>query len=158
MKSIKQKSKTKIIDLMKRSSVMIFALAYAVEHFLNQLNSNSTHHQGCRSLLSIGGIICNFTRNFALFLTLGGMNLDHNFFQVSKLSKDQKKKGFHQKRNTFFPEFKWRPALRCTPQSNYWGICRCRPYSNYWGGYSQIIGGDIFYPSPPGFGTPARHR
>ena len=44
-------------------------------------------------------------------------------------------------RNTFFPEFRWRSALRCTPESNYWRGCRCRPYSNYWGGYSQIIGG-----------------
>ena len=49
--------------------------------------------------------------------------------------------------NTFFPEFRWRPALRCTPESNYWRGCRCKPYSNYWGdtvkllgGYSQIVG------------------
>ena len=52
-----------------------------------------------------------------------------------------KKKGFHLKWNSFFPEFKWTPTLRCTPELNYWGGCRCRPYSNYWGGYSQIIGG-----------------
>ena len=33
------------------------------------------------------------------------MNLDKEFFQVSKLSEDQKKKkkGLHQKWNTFFP-------------------------------------------------------
>ena len=68
------------------------------------------------------------------------MNLDHNFAQVSKLSEDQKiglcqkmeqffspnsgqdqKKGLHQKRTFFFPEFKWTPTLRCTPKSNYWG-------------------------------------
>ena len=30
--------------------------------------------------------------NFALFSTLQGMNLDHDFFQVSKLSEEQKKR------------------------------------------------------------------
>ena len=33
-----------------------------------------------------------FYPNFALFSTLGRMNLDHNFFQVSKLSEEQKKR------------------------------------------------------------------
>ena len=55
-----------------------------------------------------------FYPNFALFLPLGGMNLDHDFFQVSKLSEDKKiehffpriqvktkKKGLHQKWNAF---------------------------------------------------------
>ena len=37
----------------------------------------------------------------------------------------------------------WKPALRWTPESNYWRGCRWRPYSNYWG--------DI----PPGFDIPA---
>ena len=32
-----------------------------------------------------------FYPNFALFSTLGGMNLDYDFVQVSKLSEDQKK-------------------------------------------------------------------
>ena len=52
--------------------------------------------QWCRFLLSIGGINCIFT----LFSTLGGMNLDHDFFQVSKLSEDQKK-GLHRKLKFF---------------------------------------------------------
>ena len=52
--------------------------------------------------------------------------------------KDQKK-GLYQKRNTFFPEFQWRPALRCTPESNYWGD-------------TVKVLGEIF--PPPGFGTP----
>ena len=43
-----------------------------------------------------------FYPNFALFSTLGGMNLDHDFVQMSKLSEDEKK-GLHQKCNTFFP-------------------------------------------------------
>ena len=101
-------------------------------------------------MLSIGGNNLQFYPNFALFLTLGGMNyLDHDFVQVSKLSKDQKK-GLSKKWNPFFPEFKWTPTLKCTPDSNYWGGCIRRPYSNYEGGYSQIIGGYI----PLGFGTP----
>ena len=33
-----------------------------------------------------------FYPNFALFSTLGRMNLDHDFVQVSKLSKDPKKR------------------------------------------------------------------
>ena len=59
-----------------------------------------------------------------------------------------KKKGFHQKRNTFFFEFKWRPALRCTPESNYWGDADVD--------HSQIIGGlyPPYLPHPPGFGIP----
>ena len=36
--------------------------------------------------------------------------------------------------HNFFPRFKWRLALRCTPESNYWRGCRWRPYT-------QIIGG-----------------
>ena len=83
-------------------------------------------NQGCRSLLSIGGIICNLTPILPYFQHWG-MNLDHDFVQVSKLSENQqkkglhrkwkqsfsrsqvkiKKKGFHLKWNTFFPEFKW---------------------------------------------------
>ena len=60
--------------------------------------------QGCRSLLSIGGIICNFTPILP-YIQHWGMNVDHHFFQVSKLSEDQKK-GLHKKWNTFFPEFR----------------------------------------------------
>ena len=58
--------------------------------------------QGCRSLLSIGGHKLLFYPNFALFFS-GGMNFDHDCFHISKVSKDQKKKGLHQKWNTFFP-------------------------------------------------------
>ena len=48
--------------------------------------------QWCRSLLSIGEANLQFYPNFALFSTLGGMNLDHDFVQVWKFSEDQKKK------------------------------------------------------------------
>ena len=69
-----------------------------------ELNSLKSKHsnQGCKSLLSSGGDNFQFYPNFALSSTLGGMNLDHHFFQVSKFSEEQKK-GLHQKWNTFFP-------------------------------------------------------
>ena len=108
-------------------------------------------HKRCRSLMSIGGIICNVTPILAYFQQWG-MTFDQDFFQVSKLSENQIKV-FTKTGTLFFSEFKWTPALRCTPGSNYWEGCRCMPYSNYWGGYSQIIGDT----PPPGFGTPAWH-
>ena len=71
----------------------------------------------------MGGDNLQFFPNFALFSTLGGMKLDHDSFQESKLSEDQKKKlfspkyrwgpkekkDFHQEQNTFFSKFRWRP-------------------------------------------------
>ena len=48
--------------------------------------------QWCKSLLSIGEDNLQCYPNFALFSTLGGMNLDQDFFQVSKLSEDQKRR------------------------------------------------------------------
>ena len=39
------------------------------------------------------------------------MNLDHDFFQVSKLSEDQKK-GLHQKWNSFFPQIQVKTKKR----------------------------------------------
>ena len=44
-----------------------------------------------------------FYPNFALFSTLGGMNLDHDFFQVSKLSEDQKKRSSPKMKHFFSP-------------------------------------------------------
>ena len=88
------------------------------------------------------------------------MNLDHDFFQVSKLS-EERKKGLHLKWNTIFPriqvktkikkvftkngtlvfpEFKWRPALRCTPESIIRGDEDVDHTQIIGGGYSQIIG------------------
>ena len=61
-----------------------------------------TSLQWCRSLLSIGGDNLQFYPNFARFSTLGGMNLNHDLFQVSKSNEDQKK-GLHQKLKSFFP-------------------------------------------------------
>ena len=43
-------------------------------------------------MMSIGGDNLQFYPNFALFSTLGGMKLDHDFYHVSKLSEDQRKR------------------------------------------------------------------
>ena len=79
------------------------------------------------------------------------MNLDHDFFQVSKLSKDQKK-GLHQQWNTFFsPELNSSRDLRSDAhQSQIIGVDADVDHtSNYWGEYSQIIGGIISISPPP---------
>ena len=91
-----------------------------------------------------------FYPNFAHFSTLGGMNLDHDFFQVSKLSEDQKK-GLHQNWKSFFPEFKCcRPTLSDSDADQGHIIEGDADVD-----HSQIIGG-IYPPSLPGFGTPER--
>ena len=119
-----------------------------------------------------------FYLNFALFSTLGGMNLDHNFLQVSKLSEEQQKKGLHLKWNTFFPDsgedqkkkkkkkvftkngtlvfpqFKWRAALRCTPDSNYWGDADVDHTQIIGEETVKLLGGYI----PPDFCTPVRRK
>ena len=61
-----------------------------------------SYEQWCRSLLSIGGDNLQFYSNFALFSTLEGINLDHDFAQVWKFSEIKKNK----KWNTFFPKFR----------------------------------------------------
>ena len=111
-----------------------------------------------------------FYPNFALFSTLGGMNLDHDFVQVWKFSEDLKKnanrtlwkmqiehffspilKKVFSKNRTLFP-----PNLRSAVHPfKLLGGCRCGIFSNYWGGYTQIIGGDIS--PPPVFRHPCKH-
>ena len=92
--------------------------------------------QGCRSSLSIGGDNLQFYPNFALFSILGWMNLDHDFFQVSKLSEDQKK-GLHQKKENFAPQILVETCAQMHTKVKLLGGCRCRLYSNY-----SVIGGD----------------
>ena len=123
--------------------------------------------QWCRSLLSIGGDNLQFYPNFALFSTLGGMNLDHDFVQVWKFREDQRKKC---KWNIFSPRIQVKtkkkrsssqiehffPRNFCSDANPFkilggmqmWSILKLL------GGYSQIIG-DISSPFPLGFGTPA---
>ena len=111
---------------------------------------------GCRSLLIIRGDNLQFYPNFALFSPLGGCTSTTIFFQVSKLSGDQKKKVFTKSGTLFFPNFRWKPKKNGLHQKNenfvpqvlvdicaqmhtrvkLLGGCRCRLYSNYWRGYS----------------------
>ena len=131
--------------------------------------------QGCRFLLSIGGENLQFYPNFALF-EHWGMNHDHDFVQVSKSSEDQKK-GLHQKRNSFFPKFNWRPkkrkkkvftkngtllfpkfkwtpTLRGTPESNHWEDADVDHTQTIGGDTAKLLGEIIPPPPPPGFGIP----
>ena len=82
----------------------------------------------------------------------------HFFPQIQVKAKNKKKvfarngthfspiSGEDRKWNTSFPRHQWTPALRCTPESNYWGDADVAIHTNHWRGYSQIIKGDI---SPP---------
>ena len=80
---------------------------------------------------------------------IGGMNPDHDFFQVSKLSEDQKMEHF-------FPEFRWRPKKRSSPKMERFFSPNSGKDLRTDAHQSQIIGGDISPPPPPpGFGTPA---
>ena len=108
--------------------------------------------QRCRSLLSIGGDNLQFYPNFALFSTLGVMNLDHDFVQVWKFSEDQKKMQMEQ----FFPhiQVKTKKKVFFKNRTPFFPIfAQMHTPSNYWRGYSQIIGGDIS-PIPPLFRHP----
>ena len=127
-------------------------------------NSFMRANGGANLCWALGGIICNFSPIF----NIGGMNLDHHFFQVSKLSEDQKMEHF-------FPKFKWRPIKKKVFTKNetlYYPpiqmeICARMHIrvkllekmqmktilkllgelqSNYWGG--------IYPPIPPGFRHP----
>ena len=59
--------------------------------------------------------------------------------------KKKRKKRSSPKKEHFFPDFKWTPTLRCTPESNYWGGCRCTPYSTQTtvGDAAKLLGGYI---------------
>ena len=109
-------------------------------------------------MLSIGGDSLQFYPNFALFSTLEGMNLNHNFFQVSKLSEDQKIRSSPKQGKLC--------SLNCS------GDLRSNAYQSQIIGWMQmqtilkIIGGDtvkslggyIFPSPPPGFGTPVGEK
>ena len=117
--------------------------------FVNLFAKVMLNLQGCRFLLSIGGIICNFTQ-FCPIFNIGGINLNHDFFLVNKLSKDQKK-SLHQKWNTFFSQNSSGHLRSDAHQSQNIGGDADVDHiqiiggiqSNYWGRYI-----------PPGFGTP----
>ena len=119
-----------------------------------------------------GGIICNITPILPYF-QLWGMNLDHDFVQVIKLSEDPKKKVFTKNGTNFFPKIRWRPKKKIftknetfffpkssghlrsdAHQSQIIGGCRCRLYSHYWKGYSQISGENTYIPHSPRVSVP----
>ena len=98
-------------------------------------------HQGCRSLLSIGGDNLQLYPQFCFLFCIGGMNLDHGFIQVSKLSEDHKKKVFTKNETLSFPnsgEEKKRSSSNMehffSPNSS--GLLRSDAHQ------SQTIGGD----------------
>ena len=114
------------------------------------------HNQGCRSMLSIEGYNLQFYTNFALFSTLGGgMNLDHDFVQESKLSEDKKKTIFTKNGTPFSPNSS-RHLRSDAHQSQIIG-------GNADVDHTQTIGGiqsnswGIYPPMPPGFHTPGHN-
>ena len=75
-----------------------------------------------------------FYPNFSLFSTLRGMNLDQDFFEVSKLSEDQKKRSSPEMEHFFSP--KSSTDLRSdAPQSQIFGGDAVEDHT-------QIVGGD----------------
>ena len=102
------------------------------------------------------------------------MNLDQDFFQVSKLREDRKKKGLHQKWNTFFPRIQRRPKTKkgftrngtLFPPNSSTDLRSDAHQSQIIGGdadkdHTQIVGGDtikllgeIYPPIHPGFRHP----
>ena len=79
------------------------------------------------------------------------MNLDQNFFQMSKLSEDRKKR-FHQKWNTFFSPSSSRDLRSDAHQSQIIGGDADEDHTQIVGGDTvKLLGGYI----PPDFGIPA---
>ena len=119
--------------------------------FVNLFAKVMLNLQECRSLLSIGGIICNFTQ-FCPIFNIRGDKPQPRFFSGEQIKQRPKKRSSPKMEHFFFPEFKWTPTFRCTPESNYWRGCRCRPYSNYWGDTVKLLG--QIYPPPPRVSAP----
>ena len=85
-----------------------------------------------------------FYPTFALFSTLGGMNLDHHFFQVNILSEEQKKKVFTKNGTLFSPNLGEDKKKVFTKN----GTRRVARHSQ-WGGAVADLGGDGGDASPP---------
>ena len=100
-------------------------------------------------MLSIGGDNLQFYPNFVLFSTLGGMNLNQDFFQVSKLSEDQKKKVF-TRNGTLFLGTDLRSDAH---QSQIIGGDADEDHTQVVGGYTVKLLGGIYPPILPCFGT-----
>ena len=87
-----------------------------------------------------------FYPNFALFSTLGGMNLDQDFFQARKLSEDFTRNG------TLFLSTDLRSDAH---QSQIIGGDADEDHTQIVGGYTVKLLGGYILPSPPCFGTTA---
>ena len=104
-----------------------------------------------------------FYPNFALFSKLGWMNLDHDLFPVSKVSKDQKKV-FTENLRVFSPnlsEDKKTTKNSDTDQSQIIGGDADVDHSQIIGGSAvKLLGVYIPHPLPPlpGFSTPGNYH
>ena len=85
------------------------------------------------------------------------MNLDHDFFQVSKLSEDQKK-GLHLKKENFVPQILVETCTQMHTKVKLLGGCRCRLYTQIIGGDTVKLGGYISQSTSLGFGTPVGEK
>ena len=56
-------------------------------------------------------------------------------------------------KHIFFPEFKWTPTLRCTPESNYWRDADV-DHTQTIGGDTVKLLGEIYPPDPPRVSAP----
>ena len=91
-----------------------------------------------------------FYPNFALFSTLGGMNLDHVFVQVWKFSEDQKKMQMEH----FFPQTQVKTKNFFLHQKVFIKsrtlfspiFAQMYTHSNYWGDSAKLLGGYIPHP------------
>ena len=116
------------------------------------------HDQWCKSLLSIGGIICDFTPILPYFQDWGDeprprlfsgdqikwrskkkvfSKMEHLF--SPKSGEDQKKRSSPEMEHLVSPNASTDLRSGCTQESNYWRGCRWRPYSNCWGDISPHL-------------------
>ena len=92
-----------------------------------------------------------FYPNFALFSTLGGMNLDHNFFQVRKLSEEQKRRS-SPKILHFFPKNQVETCAQTHTRVKVLEGMQMKTTLKLLEGIYPPI------PLPPGFGTPVENN
>ena len=94
-----------------------------------------------------GGIICNFTPILPYFQHWGGINLDLDFFQVSKSSEDRKKKSSPKIKHFFSPNSGGNQRSDAHRSQIFGGVAQMKTILKLLGGCRQIIGGYIS-PSP----------
>ena len=120
-----------------------------------QLGSTNNMRSGVPIFVEHWGDNLQFYPNFALFSTLGGMNLDHDFVQVSKLSKNQKKTKFFTTNETLFSPNSSGQLRSNAHQSQIIGGNADVDHSETIRGHTAKLLGGYIPLSPPGFGIPA---